>query len=257
MTPSTRGSGPAAAGAGEPLRSLLARLVGSALLSALVMLWLPAAGAAAEPSVRPLDAAGGSATCGSVTLTWSGPAAGFSMDPRTAMIHAIDAWLRSANRRVERWSRDSGQRARTTQRRAYQSSGRCVCGSPGGRQPFRTELRLGQVGSRTALRWLFQVLGRLVRGQQEDYWLFAVAGRKNPSGRFQSVDTRQVHVHQHQVRSFSARGIDRSLPGLSLARDHKAWRELDHAACRVSKGRLIVGDQHPHVRVVCLHLGTT
>jgi hypothetical protein len=45
----------------------------------------------ADQSVQAIEASSGSATCGSVNVTWSAPSMSFSLDPQTVTIHATDA----------------------------------------------------------------------------------------------------------------------------------------------------------------------
>src|SRR5438270_3085626 len=116
---------------------------------------------------------------------------------------------------------------------------------PGGAQPVWFEFRLRDVGAGAALSGTGRILLLLV-GRQQQHDHRAVRVFQDLPGCFQTVDPRQVDVHQHQVGVKLLTGRDRGFPGLRLADYVEAVGGLDHRSRGFPKRRLIVDDQHSY-----------
>ena len=66
------------------------------------------------------------------------------------------------------------------------------------------------------------------------------------TARFDTIDSRQLHVHEHQVGEKDAGGHNRVLPRGGLADNLETDRCVDHFSGRPTKGFLVITDQYLH-----------
>src|ERR1700694_904106 len=119
---------------------------------------------------------------------------------------------------------------------------------PGGGESVGLEFGFRDIRRGAALGRTRSVLGLFIGGE-EQHDDRAVRVLEDLPGRLEAVDTREVDVHQHQVRVQFLAGLDRGLTGFGFGDHLEAVRSLDYGPRRLPERRLIVHDQYPHCHV--------